>query len=64
MQLLNDSKRQEILTQNTAMANQALRVLAAATRDWRGMPEDKKPETLEKGLTFIGLVGMLDPVRP
>ena len=64
VQLLNDSKRQEILAQNTAMANQALRVLAAATRDWRSMPEDQKPETLEKGLTFIGLVGMLDSVRP
>ncbi|MGI6724869.1 MAG: cation-translocating P-type ATPase [Christensenellales bacterium] len=63
-QPLNDSTRKEILSQNTAMANQALRVLAAATREWSGMPKDQKPETLEKGLTFIGLVGMLDPVRP
>lgn len=63
-QPLNDEKRREILAQNTAMANQALRVLAGAYRDLTQLPPDWKPETLEKDLVFLGLVGMLDPVRP
>ncbi len=61
---LDDQKREEILGQNRELASQALRVLAAAYRDWDGMPEDEKPETLENDLVFIGLTGMLDPVRP
>lgn len=63
-QPLSDEKRREILAQNTQMANQALRVLGAAFREWEAMPEDQQPETLERELVFIGLVGMVDPVRP
>ena len=63
-QPLTEQKRKDILSQNTAMASQALRVLAAACRDWANMPPNQKPETLEKDLVFIGLAGMLDPVRP
>lgn len=62
-QILTEAKRKEFLTKNTEMANRALRVLGAAFRDWDAMPVDQKPETLETQLTFIGLVGMLDPVR-
>jgi len=61
---LDDAKRREILEQNKEMASRALRVLASAYRDWAAMPPDQKPDTLENGLTFLGLVGMLDPVRP
>ncbi len=57
-------KRTEILTANKQMADRALRVLAAAKRDWSARPADNTPEALEQELTFIGLTGMIDPVRP
>jgi len=63
-QPLDADKRKDILSQNTAMANKALRVLGAAYRDWDSMPPDQQPDTLEQQLVFIGLLGMLDPVRP
>lgn len=64
VQKMTDEKRREFLHKNTEMANRALRVLAAAYKDWDNMPPDQKPETLETELIFVGLVGMLDPVRP
>ena len=61
---LTDEKRQEILSVNHAMAERALRVLAAAERRWDALPEDCSPANLEHELCFIGLTGMIDPVRP
>ena len=61
---LTDEKRQEILSVNHAMADRALRVLAAAERRWDALPEDCSPANLERELCFIGLTGMVDPVRP
>ena len=61
---LTDEKRQEILSVNHAMADRALRVLAAAERRWDVLPEDCSPANLEHELCFIGLTGMIDPVRP
>lgn len=61
---LNDSHREEILNANKNMASKALRVLAAALRNYDDMPADTSPEGLEKDLTFVGLTGMIDPVRP
>ena len=47
------------------MADQALRVLAAASRSWDGScRRTTSPEHLEQELCFIGLAGMIDPVRP
>ena len=57
-------KRAEILKANKAMADKALRVLAAAMRIWDHKPESNEPEFLETGLTYVGLTGMIDPVRP
>ncbi|MBR2650834.1 MAG: calcium-translocating P-type ATPase, PMCA-type [Clostridia bacterium] len=54
----------EILAANKAMADKALRVLACAKRVWERIPEDTSPEALETGLCFVGLTGMIDPVRP
>ena len=61
---MTDSKRQQIMDANKAMADKALRVLAAAKRDWDTLPSDHTPEYLEQELVFIGLTGMIDPVRP
>ena len=61
---LTNEKRQEILSVNHAMADRALRVLAAAERRWDALPEDCSPANLEHELCFIGLTGMIDPVRP
>ena len=46
------------------MSAKALRVLAVAWREIETVPEEPSSETLEQGLTFLGLVGMIDPPRP
>ncbi|NLU53714.1 MAG: calcium-translocating P-type ATPase, PMCA-type [Clostridiaceae bacterium] len=61
---LTDEHRDKILEANKKMADKALRVLGSALRHWSSMPEDTSFENLEKELTFIGLAGMIDPVRP
>jgi len=61
---MTDEYRQSILTANKAMADKALRVLACATRLWSAEPADYEAEHLETELCFMGLCGMIDPVRP
>ena len=62
---MTEEKRSQILAANKAMADKALRVLAAAQRLWGDrLPEKIEPEVLEQELCFIGLTGMIDPVRP
>ena len=61
---MTEEYRTEILRANKAMADRALRVLACAERVWDEKPVNYEPETLEKELCFMGLCGMIDPVRP
>lgn len=61
---LDEATREEIVRQNKDMANQALRVLCGAQRTWEDIPETAEPEDLEQDLVFLGLSGMIDPVRP
>ena len=46
------------------MSRRALRVLAVAFKEIKELPEEPTGETLENGLTFLGLLGMIDPPRP
>ncbi len=62
---LTDEARSEILAQNKSMADQALRVMASARRDWgTEAPLSYDPANLEHDMVFVGLSGMIDPVRP
>ncbi len=56
--------RSSVLADNKRMADQALRVLAVAYREYDEEPSDYAPEALENNLIFIGLTGMIDPARP
>ncbi len=61
---MTDEYRQEILAGNKAMADKALRVLACAQRVWTTEPVSYEAADLEQDLCFVGLSGMIDPVRP
>ena len=60
---MTDEIRQAISASNKEMADKALRVLCAAMRTYSEQPSNE-PDELEQDLCYIGLTGMIDPVRP
>jgi len=63
-QPLTAEMREKIRIANKNLADQALRVLSAGFRLWEDMPKEQTPGYLEQELCFIGLTGMIDPIRP
>ena len=61
---MDDEFRAKIAADNKRMADKALRVLAVALRNYDSVPASFEPEALESDLVFVGLTGMIDPVRP
>ena len=61
---LSQGDRARITAANEEMAGKALRVIAVARRELRSLPQDPEPRTVESGLTFLGLFGLMDPPRP
>lgn len=61
---ISEEDRAAILKANKEMADKALRVLMAAMAVHEEMPADISVEGLEHDLCFLGLTGMIDPVRP
>ena len=61
---LDPAGRERILSETAAMAGRGLRVLGVAFRTVAMPPAGVPAGELEEGLTFLGLVGMIDPPRP
>lgn len=62
---MTEEIKAEIRAANKSLADRALRVLAAGFRKYDSTPsrDEYEPSVMENGLCFIGLVGMIDPVR-
>ena len=60
---LEEDMRNQIINANKDMASRALRVMCAALRYYEMEPLDYEASILEQQLTFIGLTGMIDPIR-
>ena len=61
---MTDELRETLFKENKKLADQALRVLASGRKTYIKTPESYEPGKMEQGLCFLGLVGMIDPVRP
>lgn len=60
---MSSKERQDITQNNEILANKAMRVIGVAQRNLPYLPTHLAPETVEQGLTFLGLFGINDPPR-
>jgi P-type Ca2+ transporter type 2C len=61
---MDEALRTRIIAAHDQLAAEGMRVLAVAGRPLDAAPQDTTPESLERGMTLLGLVGMIDPPRP
>ncbi|MDD5669723.1 MAG: cation-translocating P-type ATPase, partial [Candidatus Omnitrophica bacterium] len=61
---LRDRDRDIVMKMNTELANQAMRVLGVAYREFVNAPDKYEAKEIEKELIFVGLIAMIDPPRP
>ncbi len=61
--VIADQDASRVVERNDNMAAVALRVLGVAYKDIDAVPDRLESLTLESGLTFVGLIGMIDPPR-
>ena len=61
---ITDEIRNKVAEENTRMGNKALRVFAVAFKEYATAPTVYESAELEYDMIFIGLTGMIDPVRP
>ena len=61
---LTEKEKQKIKSSYNLMSGQALRVLAFAQRNMQGIAENDFIGEADKNLTWIGMMGMIDPPRP
>lgn len=60
---ITDEDKVFIQNVNSEFANEAMRVLAVAYRNLGNIPDKYNAELIEKELTFVGLIAMIDPPR-
>ena len=63
IRIMQDSDRKTILQTNKEMADQALRLIGVAYRNWQEKPVEKYGSSVEDNLIYAGVAGMIDPVR-
>ena len=64
IQPLTDKLRKRVIDENKKMADKALRVLGGAYKEYNKCPDKIVSSSVEVEMIFIGLIGMIDPVRP
>jgi Ca2+-transporting ATPase len=61
---LTPELKNKVIAENSRMADGALRVLGGAFLEYATYPPEVTPEAIERKMTFVGLIGMIDPLRP